>query len=146
MLDRFNRDIYYLRIAVTDRCNLRCTYCMPARRSFNEGGPEEGIKLKSHDDILSYEEIDEIVKTAVKLGFNKFRLTGGEPLIRRNILNLVKRLVKINGVETLAIRTLEIRELFDLDRRVGITHRVGACHGTWIFFRGHKFTRRTHVP
>lgn len=95
MLDRFNREIYYLRIAVTDRCNLRCTYCMP----------EEGIKLKSRDEILSYEEIEEIVRIAVGLGFYKFRLTGGEPLIRRGIVGLVERLSKIEGVKTLAMTT-----------------------------------------
>jgi len=67
--------------------------------------PEEGITLKSHDDILSYEEIEEIVKTAVKLGFNKFRLTGGEPLIRKGIVDLVQRLSKIDGVKTLAMTT-----------------------------------------
>ncbi len=95
MLDRFKRKIYYLRIAVTDRCNLRCTYCMP----------EEGICLKSHDDILSYEEIEEIVKEAVNLGFYKFRLTGGEPLVRKGITDLVQRLANIGGVKTLAMTT-----------------------------------------
>ncbi len=95
MLDPFNRDIYYLRISVIDRCNLRCTYCMP----------EEGVALKSHSDILSYEEIEEIVKTAVNLGFSKFRLTGGEPLIRKGIVDLVRTLAKIDGVKTLAMTT-----------------------------------------
>lgn len=95
MLDRYNREIYYLRIAVTDRCNLRCTYCMP----------EEGIQLKSHDEILSYEEIEEIVKAAVKLGFYKFRLTGGEPLVRKGIVDLVGKLAAIDGVKTLAMTT-----------------------------------------
>lgn len=95
MLDRFDRDIYYLRISVIDRCNLRCTYCMP----------EQGVRLKSHNDILRYEEIEEIVRTAVKLGFSKFRLTGGEPLIRRDIVDLVRRLAKIPGVKTLAMTT-----------------------------------------
>ncbi len=95
MLDRFNRDIYYLRISVTDRCNLRCTYCMP----------EAGIKLKSHADILSYEEIEEIARVAVGLGFYKFRLTGGEPLIRKGIVGLVENLAKIEGVKTLAMTT-----------------------------------------
>jgi cyclic pyranopterin phosphate synthase len=95
LLDRFNREINYLRISVTDRCNLRCTYCMP----------EEGIKLKSHDDILRYEEIEEIVKAAAKLGFYKFRLTGGEPLIRKGIVGLVSKLAKIDGVKTLAMTT-----------------------------------------
>ena len=95
MLDRFNRDIYYLRISVTDKCNLRCTYCMPA----------EGICLKSHDDILRFEEIEELVKTAVRLGFYKFRLTGGEPLVRRGIIDLVQRIARIDGVKTLAMTT-----------------------------------------
>lgn len=95
MLDQFNRDIYYLRISVTDRCNLRCTYCMP----------EEGIRLKPHNEILSFEEIEEVVKTAVRLGFYKFRLTGGEPLVRKEIVKLVEMLAKINGVKTLAMTT-----------------------------------------
>jgi cyclic pyranopterin phosphate synthase len=95
MLDQFNREIYYLRIAVTDKCNLRCTYCMP----------KEGITLKSHDEILRFEEILEIVKTAVKLGFYKFRLTGGEPLVRRGIVDLVKMLSSAQGVKTLAMTT-----------------------------------------
>ncbi|KAF0133125.1 MAG: molybdenum cofactor biosynthesis protein [Candidatus Saganbacteria bacterium] len=95
MLDRFKREIYYLRISVIDRCNLRCTYCMPP----------EGIKLKEHKDILSFEEIEEVVKSAVKLGFYKFRLTGGEPLIRKGIIDLVKRLAKIDGVKTLSMTT-----------------------------------------
>ncbi|PIS29334.1 radical SAM protein [Candidatus Saganbacteria bacterium CG08_land_8_20_14_0_20_45_16] len=95
MLDRFNREIYYLRISVTDRCNLRCTYCMP----------EAGIKLKSHQEILSFEEIEELVKTAVRLGFYKFRLTGGEPLVRRGIVQLVQKIAQINGVKTLAMTT-----------------------------------------
>ncbi|OGC04285.1 radical SAM protein [candidate division WOR-1 bacterium RIFOXYA12_FULL_43_27] len=95
MLDQYNRDIYYLRIAVTDLCNLRCTYCMP----------EEGIKLKKHEEILNFEEIVEIVKVAVSLGFYKFRLTGGEPLVRRGIIDLVKMLAQIDGVKTLAMTT-----------------------------------------
>ena len=95
MLDSFKRDIYYLRIAVTDLCNLRCTYCMPP----------EGIQLKRHEEILSFEEIEEIVKVAVKLGFYKFRLTGGEPLVRCGIVDLIKRLAQIDGVKTLAMTT-----------------------------------------
>jgi len=67
--------------------------------------PEEGVCLKSHDDILSYEEIEKIVRTAVKLGFHKFRLTGGEPLIRKDIVALVRNLAQIDGVDTLAMTT-----------------------------------------
>ncbi|MBI5699283.1 radical SAM protein [Candidatus Saganbacteria bacterium] len=112
MLDRFNREIYYLRIAVTDRCNLRCTYCMP----------EEGIQLKSHGEILSYEEIEEIVKAAVRLGFTKFRLTGGEPLVRKGIVDLVGKLAAIDGVDTLAMTTngLWLPEFAALLKRAGL--------------------------
>ncbi len=79
MEDRFNRKINYLRISVTDRCNLRCVYCMP----------EEGVKLLRHEDILSFDEITEVVKTAVELGIDKIRITGGEPLVRKGIVTLV---------------------------------------------------------
>ncbi len=73
--DSFQRPINYLRISVTDRCNLRCVYCMP----------EEGIQLMSHYDILSYEEIYTLVKAAAELGINRVRLTGGEPLVRAGV-------------------------------------------------------------
>lgn len=95
MFDRFKRSINYLRISVTDRCNLRCTYCMP----------EEGIKLIAHDDILSFEEIAEFSKLAVKKGITKIRLTGGEPLVRKNITDLVAMLSQIDGIEDLSMTT-----------------------------------------
>ena len=79
MLDSYKRNINYLRISVTDRCNLRCTYCMP----------EDGVKMLHHEDILSYEEITEIVKVAVANGITKVRITGGEPLVRKGITDLV---------------------------------------------------------
>lgn len=95
MFDRFNRTISYLRISVTDRCNLRCTYCMP----------EEGIRLLDHSDILSFEEIAEFTKLAVANGITKVRLTGGEPLVRKNIVELVSILSKIDGLEDLSMTT-----------------------------------------
>lgn len=95
MFDRYNRPINYLRISVTDRCNLRCTYCMP----------EEGIRLLDHSDILSFEEIAEFTKLAVANGITKVRLTGGEPLVRKNILELVSMLSKIDGLEDLSMTT-----------------------------------------
>lgn len=95
MLDSFNRRINYLRISVTDRCNLRCTYCMP----------EEGIKQYNHNDILKLEEIRDFAIIAVKKGINKIRLTGGEPLVRKGILNLVEMLSQIEGVEDFALTT-----------------------------------------
>jgi len=95
MLDRFNRKINYLRISVTDRCNLRCVYCMP----------EEGIKLIDHSSILSFEEITEFTKVAVQMGITKVRITGGEPLARRGTVNLVRMLAGINGIEDLSMTT-----------------------------------------
>ena len=95
MLDRFNRKIYYLRISVTDRCNLRCTYCMP----------ETGIQLKNHSDILSFEQIVSIVREAVKLGITKVRLTGGEPLIRKDISSLVEQLRAVKGIREITLTT-----------------------------------------
>lgn len=95
MLDRFDRNINYLRISVTDRCNQRCTYCMPA----------EGVKLMDHKDILSFEEITGFVKLAVSWGINKVRLTGGEPLVRKDIVKLVGMLADIEGIEDLSMTT-----------------------------------------
>ncbi len=95
MEDRFNRKINYLRISVTDRCNLRCVYCMP----------EEGVKLLRHEDILSFDEITEVVKTAVELGIDKIRLTGGEPLVRKNIVELVSMIAQNIGVKDFGLTT-----------------------------------------
>ena len=95
MFDRFNRSINYLRISVTDRCNLRCTYCMP----------EEGIRLLHHADILSFEEIVEFTRLAVSNGITKVRLTGGEPLVRKDIVELVSMLAAIDGLEDLSMTT-----------------------------------------
>lgn len=95
MFDPFNRPINYLRISVTDRCNLRCTYCMP----------EEGVQLLHHADILSYEEIADFTRMAVRNGITKVRLTGGEPLVRKDIVQLVSMLAAIDGLEDLSMTT-----------------------------------------
>ncbi|MBN2344763.1 MAG: radical SAM protein [Candidatus Aminicenantes bacterium] len=95
MFDSFDRRIDYLRVSVTDRCNLRCIYCMPG----------EGIRLKSHSDILSYEQISHIVRAAVPLGIHKIRLTGGEPLVRKNIAVLIRQLKAIPGLSEVAMTT-----------------------------------------
>lgn len=95
MLDRFNREITYLRISVTDKCNLRCTYCMPA----------EGIPLKKHKEIMSFEDIVKTAEAAAALGIKKIRLTGGEPLVRKGIVDLVEMLSRIEGIEHLAMTT-----------------------------------------
>ncbi|MGB2956749.1 MAG: radical SAM protein [Anaerolineales bacterium] len=95
MYDRFHRQITYIRIAVTDRCNLRCTYCMPSH----------GVPLKSRHRILSYESIVRIIQEATKLGISKVRLTGGEPLVRKNIDRLVKEIRSVTDVKELTLTT-----------------------------------------
>ena len=95
MLDKFNREINYLRVSITDRCNLHCTYCRP----------KEGISLKGHDDIIRYEEIIRIVSVAVKMGITKIRLTGGEPLVRRGFIDFVVALKKISGLQDISLTT-----------------------------------------
>jgi len=95
IVDKYFRRINRLRISVTELCNLRCIYCRP----------ENGLDLGKHKDILTYEEIATVVRHAVKLGIKSFRLTGGEPLVRRGIENLLCMLGKIPGVEDLAITT-----------------------------------------
>lgn len=85
----------YLRISVTDRCNLRCSYCMP----------EEGIIPQPHDRILTFEEIERLVRIFVSLGGRKVRLTGGDPLVRRGIVNLIERLNDIEGMEEVCVTT-----------------------------------------
>ena len=94
-LDNFNRPISYLRISVTDRCNLRCMYCMPP----------EGVPCRSHEEILRYEEIELIVQAAASLGISKVRLTGGEPLVRLGFVELVRMLARIPGIDDLAMTT-----------------------------------------
>jgi cyclic pyranopterin phosphate synthase len=93
--DSFHRPINYLRISVTDRCNLRCVYCMPV----------EGVSLVSHNDILTYEEICTIARAAAELGMNKIRLTGGEPLIRSGLPRLIQMLAKIDGIDDISLTT-----------------------------------------
>jgi cyclic pyranopterin phosphate synthase len=93
--DQFERSINYLRISVTDKCNLRCVYCMPAH----------GVPLMRHEDVLSFEEIAEVAKAAVKMGVIKVRVTGGEPLVRRNVVTLVGMLAEIEGIRDLAMTT-----------------------------------------
>ncbi len=95
LLDRFNRKIDYLRISVTDRCNYRCTYCMPGHVFVH----------KSHSDIISYEQIESLAKVAAKMGITKIRLTGGEPLVRKNIAQLVAKLTAIDGIDEVCMTT-----------------------------------------
>lgn len=95
MIDRFGREINYARISVTDRCNLRCRYCMP----------EGGVKKISHDEILSLEEILRVAEIFSRLGIKKIRLTGGEPLLRKNLPSLVRGLKNLSGIEQVTLTT-----------------------------------------
>lgn len=95
MLDSYGRNIRYLRISVTDRCNLRCVYCMPP----------EGVPNIPHEKILSYERIAQAAECAAKLGFDKFRLTGGEPLVRKDLPHLVSLLARLPGRPSVRMTT-----------------------------------------
>ncbi len=93
--DAFNRPVNYLRISVTDRCNLRCIYCLPP----------QGVPLLPHEDILTYEEIASFVRAASTLGISKVRLTGGEPLVRAGLPGLVAMLAQIDGIDDISLTT-----------------------------------------
>ncbi|MDU0202940.1 MULTISPECIES: GTP 3',8-cyclase MoaA [Paenibacillus] len=95
LMDRFGRMHDYLRISVTDRCNLRCVYCMP----------EEGMEFEPDDKLLTFEEITEVVRVLAGLGVRKLRLTGGEPLVRKNLEQLIGMLSQIPGIEDIALTT-----------------------------------------
>ncbi|MBF0515901.1 MAG: GTP 3',8-cyclase MoaA [Nitrospirae bacterium] len=103
LIDNFGRSIDYIRISVTDRCNLRCLYCMPDTSGCTAAGKADG-KI-SHDAVLRYEEIVRFVEAAAALGIKKIRLTGGEPLVRRSLHELVKGIKQISGIEELSLTT-----------------------------------------
>ncbi len=130
--DSYGRPIYYLRISVTDRCNLRCRYCMPDR-----------FKKLPHSEILRYEEIIHFIKIASSMGFYKIRLTGGEPLIRSSITVLIQQISKIPGIKDLSITTngtllAEMaKDLFD----AGL-HRINISLDT---LKPEKYRYITHV-
>ncbi len=95
LYDRFGRVHNNLRISVTDRCNIRCFYCMPA----------ENVQFKPRSEILTFEEIERFVRVAARLGVNKLRLTGGEPLVRSNLPVLIEKLNRIEGIDDIALTT-----------------------------------------
>jgi cyclic pyranopterin phosphate synthase len=95
MLDRFGRNIDYLRVSLTDRCNLRCIYCMP----------EKGVEKLCHEDILRFEEVVKIVSAFSKLGIRKVRYTGGEPLILKDIEKIIYETSRLSGIEDISVTT-----------------------------------------
>ena len=132
-LDSLSRPINYLRISVTDRCNLRCVYCMPA----------EGVPAKfPHDAILSYEEIVRVVRAAADMGISKIRLTGGEPLARLGVVDLVEMIAGVPGIDDISMTTnatLLPRYADDL-KRAGL-HRVNVSLDTLRPERFQQITR-----
>ena len=105
MLDKLNRKIDYLRISVIDRCNLRCVYCMP----------EEGLESIPHEEILTYEEILRICEIVSELGIRKIKITGGEPLVRKDIVNLIRDIKNIDKIEQVTLTTngILLHEMLD---------------------------------
>ena len=95
LVDRYGRKITYLRISVTDRCNLRCVYCMPP----------EGVAWQPHDNILHYEEIAQVVRLAAENGMSEVRLTGGDPLVRKHLADLVRLIAAVPGITDISLTT-----------------------------------------
>lgn len=95
LIDSYNRSIDYLRISITDRCNLRCTYCMP----------KDGIPLMNPENILRYEELIRIIKICASHGITRVRFTGGEPLVRKGVVDFIKNIAGIKGIEDLSLTT-----------------------------------------
>ena len=115
MRDQFNRDLTYLRVSITDRCNLRSTYCMPV----------EGVETMPHDELLSYEELYSVIEKFVSLGVKKLRITGGEPLVRKDVVKFIEQVAKLDKLEDIAMTTngLLLKELALPLKKAGL-HRV----------------------
>jgi len=131
-LDRFGRNVHYLRISLTDKCNLRCTYCMPENMIFRPTA-----ELMQDDELLT------LVQLFARLGFNKFRLTGGEPTVRLGVVNLVRRFAAVPGVSSLSMTTngVLLKKLAQPLKAAGL-QRVNVSLDTLDAGRFNKITRR----
>lgn len=133
LFDNHGRQLNYLRLAVTDRCNLRCFYCMP----------EEGLNFSKKSQVLSYEEMERLVRILAKLGISKVRITGGEPFVRKDLIPFMQTVSAIEGIDRLSITTngtgplKQIQEL----KAMGI-HAVNLSLDSLHRDRFHKITRR----
>jgi cyclic pyranopterin phosphate synthase len=133
LVDGFQRRLNYLRISLTDRCNLRCIYCMPP----------DGLSKLRHEDILSYEEVLRLAKLAVGLGVTKMRLTGGEPLVRKGIFDFIPLLTGLAGLEDVSLTTNGIFLKDNLDKiKSGGIHRINVSLDT---LQRQKYARITGV-
>ena len=131
-LDRFGRNVHYLRISLTDKCNLRCTYCMPENMIFRPTA-----ELMQDDELLT------LVQLFARLGFDKFRLTGGEPTVRLGVVNLVRRIAAVPGVSSLSMTTngVLLKKLARPLKAAGL-QRVNVSLDTLDAGRFNKITRR----
>ena len=123
LVDQFARTISYLRLSITDRCNLRCIYCQPKKAK--ETVPHwKSVEILQHRDLLTYEELLRFVSVAVSMGMNKVRLTGGEPLVRRGILAFIQSLSDLDGLDQIRLTTngVLLPELAELLFQAGIRH------------------------
>ncbi|HEY4723342.1 MAG TPA: GTP 3',8-cyclase MoaA, partial [Anaerolineae bacterium] len=132
LIDRFGRRIDYLRISVTDRCNLRCVYCMPP----------QGVLWRPRAEILSYEEIVRVVEAGARLGIRKIRLTGGEPLVRPDLTTLVRAITHIPGIEEISLTTngMLLEKLAEPLAQAGL-RRVNVSLDTLDPIKFHRITR-----
>lgn len=137
LIDKFDRLHNNLRISVTDRCNIRCFYCMP----------ETDVKFEARENILTFEEIERFVRVAVTLGIRKLRITGGEPLVRKDLPALIAKLAAIDGIEDIALTTNAVllakhaQDLYDAGLR-----RLNIHLDTLNRKRFEKITRRDDLP
>lgn len=132
MIDRFGRDINYLRVSITDRCNYRCQYCMP----------HDGVETMAHEDLLSFEEMYLVIHQFVNIGVKKVRLTGGEPLVRKGIFGFIQSLSHITALEDIALTTngALLKTMASELKRNGL-HRVNVSLDTLKPDRFHRLTR-----
>src|SRR5512145_2817792 len=137
MRDSFGRTVDYLRLSITDRCNLRCVYCMPP----------EGIPLKPVSEILTYDELLRIARVAASLGVRKVRVTGGEPLVRGSVVDFVRDLAAIPGIDDLALTTngIGLAALAAPLKAAGL-RRVNVSLDTIRRDRFAEITRRDRLP
>ncbi len=137
LIDPFGRIVDYLRISITDKCNYRCIYCMP----------KEGVTLKRHDEILRLEDLAKIAQAGAELGIRKIRLTGGEPLVRKNIVTLIKWLSGISKIQEVVMTTngsLLTEEFAVALKKAGLG-RINISLDTLNPVKFHKYTRLGNI-
>ncbi|SFD26917.1 GTP 3',8-cyclase MoaA [Spirosoma endophyticum] len=135
--DNHNRPITYLRLAVTDRCNLRCFYCMP----------EEGIKYLPKHQVLTFEEMERVVRVLARLGVQKVRITGGEPFVRSGLMDFMHRLAEIDGLDDLSMTTNGVLTAPHIEKMAALgVKAVNLSLDTLDRERFRKITRRDELP